>query len=206
MKDALVRFVERGGTLYASDWRYDVVKAAFPEVVDAASMGEGLIQEVQAEVVDPGLKDFIGPTVLLKFDLGQWKTAAFAGPNVTTLIRGRYKRQRYKDDRVGEWAMAPLLVKFTAGKGTVIFTSFHNEKQNSTTEKKLLQYLVFTLVVADIDAKVTALNQEAGLRRRSRTCSAPRKRIPASSERIKTRSWARFASRWDFAMPGPGWS
>jgi hypothetical protein len=175
LRDVLQRFVTRGGTLYASDWRYEAVAAAFPEFVDRTSLGEGTKQEVLAEVVDPGLRDFVGPTIPLRFDLPRWKTAGFGGPRVTVLIRGRYQRQQFPQDQVGVPAVAPLLVKFQVGKGTVIFTSFHNEKQNSAVETKLLHYLVFTLVVADIDARVQASIEEAGFApQKSNLLSTPR--------------------------------
>ena len=40
----------------------------------------------------------------------------------------------------GEPATCPLLVQFSHEDGQVIFTSFHNEKQNSQTEQELLQH------------------------------------------------------------------
>jgi hypothetical protein len=162
LRDLLVQFVSRGGTLYASDWRFEAVAAAFPDYVNWGLAGSGTRGEVLGEVVDPALRDLVGPTIPLRFDLPRWKTAAFGGPRVTTLIQGRYQKQRFPQDRFGDPAVAPLLVRFGFGKGTVIFTSFHNEKQNSELEKKLLQYLVFTLVTADIDAQVTAKIQAAG--------------------------------------------
>ena len=39
-------------------------------------------------------------------------------------------------------------MKFKEGQGTVIFTSFHNEAQNSRQEEGLLKYLVFSAVTA----------------------------------------------------------
>jgi hypothetical protein len=175
LKDVLRAFVERGGTLYASDWRYDAVAAAFPEFVDRKAFGSGVRGHVMAEVVDPGLRDFVGPNVPLNFDLPMWKTAGFGGPRVTVLLRGNYRKQRHPKDQLGDEASAPLLVKFQSGKGTVIFTSFHNEKQNSLVERKLLQYLVFTLVVADIDAQVNASIEEAGFApQKSNLLSTPR--------------------------------
>src|SRR5262245_12987841 len=143
----LRNFVARGGTLYASDWRYDSVAAAFQEVVAQHLQGEGRAQILQANVVDPGLRDLVGPTVPLKFDLDKWKPAAFAGDRVKVLLEGTYRR---------EFGMgkAPLLVKFEFGKGTVIFTSFHNEKQNSEIEQKLLKYLVFSVVTAQTERQV----------------------------------------------------
>ena len=32
---------------------------------------------------------------------GSWKTAAFRGPKVTTLIEGTYRRERHRKDTVG---------------------------------------------------------------------------------------------------------
>jgi len=58
--NTLNAYVAGGGTLYASDWRYEVIAAAFPEVRASSLAGSGLDTEVQAEVVDPGLKDIFG--------------------------------------------------------------------------------------------------------------------------------------------------
>jgi hypothetical protein len=171
----LYQFVDRGGVLYASDWRYAAVAAAFPGFVDPRTQGGGVPQNLDAEVVDPALRDVIGAKIHLKFDLGSWKTAAFAGPKVTTLIEGAYRRERDRKDMVGVPARAPLLVKFPVGKGTVIFTSFHNEKQNSDIETKLLQYLVFSMVTAGIDSAVQDNISEGGFApQRSNLLSTPR--------------------------------
>jgi hypothetical protein len=172
---ALRAFVARGGTLYASDFRYDAVAAAFPDVVDKKGRAAGTPQDVVAEVVDPALRDIIGPSITLRFDLSQWKIAAFAGPRVTPLLRGSYLKQRNAKDMKGVKATGTFLVKFTHGKGTVIFTSFHNEKQNSELEIKLLQHLVFQLVNASADAEVTETNERAGFEpTKSNLLSAPK--------------------------------
>ncbi len=144
----LRNFVGEGGTIYASDWRYDAIEKAFPDIASPRLRGEGKAQFVDAEVVDPGLRDLVGPTLQLKFDLDRWKTAAFAGDRVKVLVEGNYERQQ-----VGR-ARAPFLVKFQFGKGTVIFTSFHNEKQNSAIEQQLLKYLVFSAVTAQVESQV----------------------------------------------------
>ena len=57
---------------------------------------------------------------------------------------------------------APLLLKFSFDKGTVIFTSFHNEKQNSAVETKLLKYLVFSAVTAQIENEVHSTMLKGG--------------------------------------------
>jgi hypothetical protein len=147
--DNLRRFVAKGGTLYASDWRYLLVAKAFPDMVDKSVEKEGKDQELEADIIDPGLQDAMGTKqVRLKFDLDQWKTAAFGGERVKLLMKARYLTQQ------DTWSETPLLVKFGFDKGTVIFTSFHNESQNSEVERKLLKYLVFSAVTAQIENEV----------------------------------------------------
>jgi hypothetical protein len=97
-----------------------------------------------------------GRRVPLRFDLEKWKTAHFGGDRVKVLMRAKYKTQQEG------FAEAPLLVKFSFGKGTVIFTSFHNEKQNSEIEKKLLKYLVFSAVTAQIENEVHMIMLKGG--------------------------------------------
>lgn len=145
-------FVMNGGTLYASDWRYKVVSMAFPECADPVLAIDGDLQQLTADVVDPGLQDVLGPKLPLKFDLDQWKTAAFkATPDnkLKVLVKARYLVQGKKG-----YNEAPLLVKFGFYKGNVIFTSFHNEKQNSEVELKLLKYLVFSAVNANVESQI----------------------------------------------------
>ncbi len=174
LKTILFDYVSRGGMLYASDWRFDVVKAAFPDMAAPHYEGNGLQQSVEAEVLDPSLREVIGSPVELKFDLPGWKPAAFGGPRVKTLLRGKYKKQLFPGSPRWNWATAPLLLRFDMGQGTVIFTSFHNEKINSRTATKLLQYLVFRLVTADIDAKVNAEIREGGFKpQKSNLLSTP---------------------------------
>lgn len=141
-------FVKRGGTLYASDWRFSLVANTFDEFVDRGQTDEGQVQTVTAEVTDAGLREQLGSTIPLKFDQPGWHPAAFKGDTVVTYLRGRYKSTSDRDRE------SPLLVKFPVGDGAVIFTSFHNEEQNSEVEIKLLKYLVFATVTAQTEAKV----------------------------------------------------
>jgi hypothetical protein len=152
----LREFVYNGGTLYASDWRYDCVAKAFHDFTAPALAAEGYNRDVTAEVVDPGLRDLVGPTMPLLFNLTKWKTAAFRPDKVKVLLQGECVTQ------FGKKLKAPLLVKFSLGKGTVIFTSFHNERQNSEVELKLLRYLVFSAVTAKIESRVAQTMIQGG--------------------------------------------
>jgi hypothetical protein len=141
----LREFVSAGGTLYASDLRLDAVGEAFPELVDPASVTQGLRQEVLAEVVSPELRALVGARVPLHFELDGWRPAAFRGADVDVLIKGRFRTT------AGVSIEAPLLVKFPFGKGTVIFTSFHHSRKNSEAETKLVDYLALKTVVAGLE-------------------------------------------------------
>jgi hypothetical protein len=150
------RFVGHGGTLYASDLQFDLIRLAFPELIDEAKAGRGAVQTVEAEVVDPGLRRLLGPSIDLRFDLPGWRPAAFRGPDVTTYLRGTYA---LRDDTE---QTGPLLVAFPHGEGTVIFTSFHNEAQNTEIELELLRHLVFTTVTAREARKVRKTMVQGG--------------------------------------------
>jgi len=67
---------------------------------------------------------------------------------VTTYLRGTYRL------RDGPEQTGPLLVTFPHGEGTVVFTSFHNEAQNTQMEEELLRHLVFTSVTAREEGKI----------------------------------------------------
>jgi F0F1-type ATP synthase epsilon subunit len=103
-------------------------------------------QTVTATIDDPRLKESLGESIRLQFADGNWNVASFNGDDVDVLLSGEY------DSMSGTRAKAPLLAKFREGKGTVIFTSFHNESQNSEKELDLLRYLVFSAVTAEQDA------------------------------------------------------
>ena len=103
-------------------------------------------QTVDAQVVDSGLQESIGNTIRLRFPDNAWEPCRFRGQDVQVLIRGTYVSVRR------EQIESPLLVRFRQGRGTVIFTSFHNEAQNSQQELDLLRFLVFSAVTAKEEA------------------------------------------------------
>ncbi len=148
LRDSLRKYVAGGGTLYASDWRLSALAVAFPEHVDFDAASPGDKQTVQADVLDAGLQRRIGRTIALEFDKPSWYPASVQGSDVVTCMRGRYKTTG------GELRTAPLLVRFAHENGTVVFTSFHNEAQNSQTEMELLRYLVFASVMAREEVSV----------------------------------------------------
>jgi hypothetical protein len=177
-KDVLRKFVGQGGTLYASDQHFNLIAETFPEFVDVAISDSGAKQSVQAEVVDPGLRELIGSAIELNFDKPGWRPAAFHGEKTTSYLRGEFQSDS------GQQRVAPLLVKLAFQDGNVIFTSFHNEKQHNEIETKLLRYLVFTAVTANVDTQVSNTLMRGGF--------APAKKnlfSASSSERSLTRTY-----------------
>jgi hypothetical protein len=148
----LRRYVEMGGTLYASDLRGDVLAAAFPEYRRRLPLLPGAAQSIDASVTDTGLQAYLGKKMIpLTFDAPNWRPAAFDASKTTVCLKGAYRNNK------GEMQSAPLLVKFRAGKGTVIFTSFHHSNNDSAIVQKLLEYLVFSSVSARSEARVKEL-------------------------------------------------
>lgn len=148
----LRKFVEQGGTLYASDLRGDQVLAAFPEFRARNPALPGVPQTIDAKVVDAGLQSYLGrSTVPLTFDAPGWRAAPFDPSKVNVCLRGAYRNQ------FGHTQVAPLLVKFRVKKGTVIFTSFHHSSNESKLVQQLLDYLVFASVTARSEARVREL-------------------------------------------------
>ena len=176
VRKALRRFVDAGGTLYVSDWQFGLVAMAFPEFVDRAKAQPGAVQTVHAEVLDPGLQKLLGKTVDLKFERPAWQPAAFRG-------QGDHLHPRPLQTESGDEETAALLVQFPfERRATVIFTSFHNETQNSRTELELLRYLVFTAVNAQTGRQRSAGHDPRRLLA-GRAESAQRLRQPAGDHR-----------------------
>ena len=159
-------FVRDGGTLYVSDLHFDVLVIAFPEFIDDHAVGRGEVQTVDAQVVNPGLRRQVGDEISLRFDMRAWRPAAFQKSKVTTYLEGEYKLVD------GTVRTGPLLVSFSYGKGTVIFTSFHNEAQNSDLETLLLRYLVFATVTAREQEDVRQVLVKGGFSPRQRNLLA----------------------------------
>jgi len=163
LRDPIQNYVEGGGILYASDLRYTAIAKAFPHLVNSQTADAGVVQKVNADIVDPALREALGTnSIRLEFNLDQWRTAAFSGAGVDVLMKGPFRPIK------GEMRTAPLMVRFPFGNnnGKVIFTSFHNGAQNKGLEEKLLQHLVFSLVTESIEAELNASSAKEGFESR----------------------------------------
>ena len=141
-------------------------------------------QVVVAEVVDSGLREKLGTSAIsLDFNDTAFYPSRFQG-DMTVMLRGQIQTT------IGNRFEVPLLVKFREGQGTVIFTSFHNAKQDNEQEEAVLRYLVLTAVTAREESKADEVMFKGGF-------------SPAKSSQIGHMAGNASATQ-TYKNPGPG--
>ncbi len=148
--DKLVQFLNSGNKrVYASDWSYDIAEAIDSSAIDFfgddASYGSAQVGnegQVMAHVVDPDLQQALGrDSMLVNFDLGSWVVMTGVGPQTDVLIRG----DAYITTHSGSDSTiynAPFAVIYPYGQGKVLYTSFHNEAQNTQDMDVILEQMI----------------------------------------------------------------
>ncbi len=150
LADNLATFVERGGSLYVSDWAHFLVERAFPEAIRFSSdesnyeaAFRGAMGEFTASIVDSRLRTAVGSDqVVIDFPLQGWVVPEAVGSGSNVMVQGDIRL--IGGDVVND---LPLLVSFKpdSTSGTVLFTSFHNESQITDAIERILQFVVFSL-------------------------------------------------------------
>lgn len=141
IKANLRNFVKQGGSIYASDWASVAVDVLYPDNEKIEFLGQrGIVQTITASITNPEIQSLLGKnTAEIYFDLPGWVVIDSVAAGVTVDLRGT------ADTFDGKKTNIPLMVHFPDGKGTVVYTSFHNEAQATEDMKKILDYLVFSL-------------------------------------------------------------
>jgi hypothetical protein len=141
-------YVRGGGSIYTSDWAYNIFEAAFPGAADfygddntlgAAYWGaDGYLT---ATVVDPTFQSILGSsTAQLNYDLASWAVVESAGNNTEVLLRGDAPLYLW-----GTVSNSPLAIRFAAGSGIALYTSFHNEQQATVHMEEILEEIILSL-------------------------------------------------------------
>ena len=144
-------YVSAGGSVYASDWAYDVVELGWPDridfvgnddEVDAAQLGEyGLIS---GAVSDASLADWLGANYVdIEYDLPVWAPIEGVESSVSTHLTGSVE---YREG-TSSYALSsvPLLVSFSSGEGKVVYSTFRVAKNATTDMMLVLQYMMYSL-------------------------------------------------------------
>lgn len=138
----LREYVENGGTVYASDWALTAVKRAFPSFLTEVD-NSGDAGTYQCSVADAGLREMLGPKIEINFDLQAWAMLNSVDQKVRLYVEAdNLNCQSVVGRRL------PVVIGFQCGRGHVLATSFHNEKQLSEREKRLLRFLALQPALA----------------------------------------------------------
>ena len=144
-------YVAQGGSVYASDWAYDVVEIVWPDAIDflgedfqpnAAQYGD--YDEVSASVIDSKLAAYLGQDVVnVSYDLPVWPPVLTVEGYVSVHLAGDVK---YKyGSTPGVVPASPLLASFSGGKGRVIFSTFRSVSNQDQVKEDILQYLLYDI-------------------------------------------------------------
>jgi hypothetical protein len=147
---SLRRFVEAGGCLYASDLTSDLLTRAFPGIFQFG--GSGAAGTVDAKVVDEELRQVVGESTKIHFDMSSW--AVLNGCQGDTLVEAASRTA---------YAGRPLMVEVTYGDGAIFYTCFHNRAQVSKQEKALLQLLVLKQISTASKTTVAQASRSLGI-------------------------------------------
>jgi hypothetical protein len=146
----LQRFVQTGGCLYASDLTSGLITTAFPGMF--RFNGSGPASMVAANIVDDELRQIVGDSTTIHFDMGGW--SILEGCQGETLVEAAPGTA---------YAGRPLMVEVEFGDGAVFYTSFHNRAQISDQEAVLLQLLVLKQISTASSTTVAQAGQSLGI-------------------------------------------
>lgn len=133
---SLLTWVEAGGTLYASDWELDVIRAMFPN--DIVTVSSAPVQDITGTIVDTSLEQFMGKsTMMIAYDLPAWKTLSEISPEPNVLVRGTIATDNNTTED------QPLAISIAHGAGRVVYTTFHNEAGVTKDQLGALRYFIF---------------------------------------------------------------
>ncbi len=155
-------YVADGGSVYASDWAYGIVEAAWPAAVDFIGTDRvwdpnnwdgssdispylGAVTAVDADVVDSVMRGAIGSsTARVVFDLDAWVAIEAPGTSGAPLLTATVPVYNSDFSSTYQIQDVPLAVRSEPG-GTVIYTAFHNDQQPTDDMVRALQEIILSL-------------------------------------------------------------
>lgn len=147
--DQVCTYVENGNTLVVSDWDYELVEHCWPDAiefvgddaeVDAAQTGQAGMDILATVGGDDKFKAAVGKDsiVSLNYNYSAWAVIESVGKDTEVLLSGDVFYQSSAAELPEMLAGVPLLVRFTAGKGSVVFSTFHWAALNQGVAQNLL--------------------------------------------------------------------
>jgi hypothetical protein len=152
---ALAQYVRNGGTLYVTDWSYDLIEQIWPEMVDF--LGDDTVPDdaqrgepelVEAQVVHPGLSNSLGVDSLsIDFDMAVWPPVISTADEVTVFLRGDVHSRDGMS--VSSHGSSALLLQFDSGDGSVVFCPWRHTSNNEGDALEVVRYMFSQLTAAD---------------------------------------------------------
>jgi hypothetical protein len=132
----LATYVSNGGAIYASDWANEFIDASFPGYVNFGD-GSTSSQYADAKIKDKGLIDYLEgqDSLTFHYDLALWVQIESVSSEVTVLAEANVEYGGTTHPHM------PAVVSFSKGKGSVVYTTFHEAVQGGLV-KKMMQYLM----------------------------------------------------------------
>lgn len=132
----LRNFVLQGGSLYTSDRTSNFLEETFPEVATFAGPASGTTQT--GEVISTSMQTLLGTdTIDIRFDTS-WNYAIEVDPQAVVHFQGPVP---------GTSGTKPWMFSYTdpVNGGTLVYTSFHNDKDITPEMEQVLEFLIFQL-------------------------------------------------------------
>ena len=147
--EQLQDYVSRGNTLLVSDWAYDLVEAAWPDMIDFYGDDEvlddaqvGVASRIAADVSSPDLNEAIGDQLSVEMNYSHWTLIEDVSSEVMVHARGDAIYKPSSEENESEASQVPLLVSFEVGNGQVVFSSFHWNAQTAGSSDATMLALV----------------------------------------------------------------
>lgn len=153
----LRRFVAEGGSIYLSDWSYDLFELLYPDAVDWFGDDEvendaqrGRAQDFLGDVLDEDMQAILGrDRASLKYEQGRIAIPLALGAGSRAMITADITVDDSGTDRA--FAGVPVLLEHRPptldgqAEGRVIFTTFHNGSDNTEAMDEVLRAIVYSL-------------------------------------------------------------
>jgi hypothetical protein len=152
----LRRFIEEGGSIYLSDWSYDLLELLYPDAVNwlgddniQNDAENGVAQEFVGSVIDQGMAATGLDRVLLRFEQSRIAIPLELGNGTRMMIRADVMVEQNGEEELFE--EVPVLLEHRplnidpARAGRVIYTTFHNGNNNTQDMDDLLRNIIFSL-------------------------------------------------------------
>jgi len=149
----LKEYVKDGGSIYASDWAYYFIEDTWPAKNDFigadGTFGDATTGEsgsVTGEILDPAMIARLGRTEAdIRYDLDAWVPVEAVGPDTEILLEGTFRWAELYGYGQSQTHRGPLATRVHDELGTVIYTSFHNERQVTGDMALLLEEIILSL-------------------------------------------------------------